>query len=480
MTVATMSEQQKLDLWMGRAFEKQLPVLSGTLGEIESVLAKEGYSAADLSHAILQDPPLTTRVLRMANSAYYNTTGKPISMVSRAVIILGFDVVRSICASAALIEAFLAKVPRGRLLDEIARALHAAVVARHLARYLKDQAPEEVFVSTLLRRIGHMVFWSLGEYEVDALDQAMRNSQEGSVRLEIDIVGFPLRKLSSALIEAWHLPVHAEGAKTESSTRKSIDEVAWGVAFDSPKGWTSLEMRRVVRDFSWLMNSSEEDSLSVIKMLSQEASDYAQTLGSKDVALRIPVSGGSSAFGGIEEDPSAMCEGDKDVELRVLHEIATSLLEHKDVNSILHMVLEGIHRGVGMDRTAFAILDSRSGEVRCKLALGKDRHEFMEKFTYKVANVKPHVLTEIVEQGGFRTVDPSVRDPNGHFSNPVYALFQDSPFLAQTVGVGGRTLGVFVADRHSSSRMIDNDVAENFKLLGQQADIALAMAANGR
>lgn len=477
MPAALLSEQQKVDLWVGKAFEKQLPILSGTLGEIEAVLAKDGYSAADLAHTILQDPPLTTRVLRMANSAYYNASGKQISMVSRAVIVLGFDVVRSICASVALIEAFLNKVPRGRLLDEIARALHAAVVARFLAKHTKDPAPEEVFVSTLLRRIGHMVFWSLGEYEVEALDMAMRNSQEGTVRLEIDIVGFPLRKLSTALIDAWHLPVMVPAETEVPNSRKALDEVAWAVAFEAPKGWTTLEMRRVVRDFAWLTSASEDDALAAIKSLSQEAYDYAQQLGSKDVALRIPVASGQSSVGVHDDDPSAMCEGDKDVELRVLHEIANNLLEHLDVNSILHMVLEGIHRGVGMDRTALAIVDPRGTELRCKLALGKDRHRFIERFTFPVANTKPHALTEIVQKGGGQMFDPGVRDPNGMFVHPVYELFEGSSFLAQAIVVNGRTMGVFVADRHSSSRPLDKEVFDNFRLLGQQANIALAMAA---
>lgn len=74
--------------------------------------------------------------------------------------------------------------------------------------------------------------------------------------------------------------------------------------------------------------------------------------------------------------------------------------------------------------------------------------------------------------------DPGVRDPNGMFVHPVYELFEGASFLAQAIVVNGRTMGVFVADRHSSNRPLDKDVFDNFCLLGQQANIALAMAAN--
>ncbi|HOX52598.1 MAG TPA: HDOD domain-containing protein, partial [Fibrobacteria bacterium] len=200
------TEDARVAWWVDRACEKELPALSGTLGEIERALSKEEYSAFVLARVILQDPPLTSRVLRVANSAFYNPGGRPISMVSRAVMVLGFDSIRSICTSIAIVEALLRGAARDRLLDEIARALHAAVVSRFLARHAHDPAPEEVFVSTLLRRIGHMVLWSLGGSEVDALDEALKSGAADPEALEREILGFPLRKLSLALSAAWRLP----------------------------------------------------------------------------------------------------------------------------------------------------------------------------------------------------------------------------------------------------------------------------------
>ena len=195
------TEEKLIARWVEKANEQELPVLSATLGEIEKALSNEEYSAFSLARVILQDPALTSRVLRVANSVFYNPGGRQISMVSRAVITLGFDAVRSICTSIAIIETFMKGPSRDRLLDEIARALHAAVVARYLARVRHDPAPEEVFVSTLLRRIGHVVFWSLGGDEVDALDDALKSGADPE-GLEIETIGFAIRKLSLALVVA--------------------------------------------------------------------------------------------------------------------------------------------------------------------------------------------------------------------------------------------------------------------------------------
>lgn len=476
----SLSEDKKIAYWVEKACERELPILSGTLGEVEKALSNEEYSSFALARVILQDPPLTAKVLRVANSAFYNPGGKPISMVSRAVMILGFDAVRAICTSIAIIDALLSGVSRGRLLDEIARALHAAVVARFLARHRQDPAPEEVFVSTLLQRLGHMVFWSLGAADVDALDEAFREFPEGAESVEIEILGFPLRKLSTALCAAWRLPSLPQNQGGRAQSRKAMENVAWAVAFEAPKGWTSAGLRQAARDAAWILSCDEIDAIETLRKLACEASEYAMALGSREVAIRIP-SPSTANLGDLDDvDPSAMGEEDKGAELQVLQEITSNLLDQLDVNSILQMVLEGIHRGVGMDRTALAIVDPRTGEVRCKLALGKGRRAFMEKFRFPVRTTQPHALTEVIEKCASQILDPTEEGSPTRFSHPIYELFEDAPFLAQAVAVNGRTLGLFIADRHSSMRSIDRDTWDNFRLLGRQADIALTLVAAGK
>lgn len=472
------TEEKLIARWVEKANEQELPVLSATLGEIEKALSNEEYSAFSLARVILQDPPLTSRVLRVANSVFYNPGGRQISMVSRAVITLGFDAVRSICTSIAIIETFMKGASRDRLLDEIARALHAAVVARHLARVRHDPAPEEVFVSTLLRRIGHVVFWSLGGAEVEALDEALRSGADPEA-LEIETLGFAIRKLSQELVGAWRLPALVESGP-HAESRRAMEDLAWMVAAECPKGWASAGVRRVVGDAAWILSCDETAALAVLKRLAAEAADYALALGSKDVACRIPSPSSPSGVQATEEDPSAMGESDKDAEMQVLHEITSILLDRLDVNSIFQMVLEGIHRGVGMDRTALALLDPRSGEVRCRFALGKHRREFMERFRFQLRGGKRHALVEIVETCSSQILDPSAKDPDDAFWHPLYGLFEGEPFLAQAVAVGGRALGVFVADRHSTGRSLDRDAWDNFRLLCRQADIALALAVANR
>ena len=53
------------------------------------------------------------------------------------------------------------------------------------------------------------------------------------------------------------------------------------------------------------------------------------------------------------------------------------LVEKPDFNLILEIILEGIYRGVGLDRTIFAVLTSDKKAIKAKYALGKDNQNFI-------------------------------------------------------------------------------------------------------
>ncbi|HIO14221.1 MAG TPA: HDOD domain-containing protein [Chromatiales bacterium] len=68
------------------------------------ILEASYLTAPDIAKIILQDASMTTRVLRLANSSYYNPTGQAINSITRAVIRLGSGVLRRVCLSCELIE----------------------------------------------------------------------------------------------------------------------------------------------------------------------------------------------------------------------------------------------------------------------------------------------------------------------------------------------------------------------------------------
>ena len=91
--------RDNLDLWVNRLSKQEMPIFARTAQHITNVVARDVSSVAELSRGILQDASMTARLLRMANSAYYNPHSHSINTITRAVMVLGFETVRSMCLS---------------------------------------------------------------------------------------------------------------------------------------------------------------------------------------------------------------------------------------------------------------------------------------------------------------------------------------------------------------------------------------------
>lgn len=98
---------ENLEHWIERISNNELPIFKYTVHAINDVVSQYASSTSDLSHIILRDANLTARFLRVANSAAYNVTGSQISTISRAIGYLGFNLVRDISMSLAIIDALL-------------------------------------------------------------------------------------------------------------------------------------------------------------------------------------------------------------------------------------------------------------------------------------------------------------------------------------------------------------------------------------
>lgn len=123
---------QLLRGWVQKLSEEEMPIFAQTVGEINRILATEEYSSLALTRIILQDPSMTAKVVKLANSVFYNPGGTPISTVSRAVVVLGFNAVQAICISIMVIETMVKGRAKERVMRELARSIHAATQAKAL------------------------------------------------------------------------------------------------------------------------------------------------------------------------------------------------------------------------------------------------------------------------------------------------------------------------------------------------------------
>jgi putative nucleotidyltransferase with HDIG domain len=80
-----------------------LPPLTGAMQRLLEIIYNEVVSLAELEKVILYDQFLSARILRLANSSFYGWRGE-VNTIAKAIMLLGFDQVKSICLSTLLMQ----------------------------------------------------------------------------------------------------------------------------------------------------------------------------------------------------------------------------------------------------------------------------------------------------------------------------------------------------------------------------------------
>jgi len=83
----------------------QIPTLPAVCAKINSLIANPKSTAQHLARMIEEDQALTSKVLRVVNSAFYGFPQR-ISTLTHSVVILGFNEIRNIVYSLSVIKLF--------------------------------------------------------------------------------------------------------------------------------------------------------------------------------------------------------------------------------------------------------------------------------------------------------------------------------------------------------------------------------------
>lgn len=189
---------------------QQLPTLPATYTRLQKVLANPRTSAREVGAVIEQDPSLTSKLLRIVNSAYYSFPTK-VSSVSKTVIILGFNEVKLLALSISVLKMFSeAQAYVGfNHVDFWRHSMGVAVCSGILAKKAGPTisiSSEEAFVAGLLHDIGIIVEEQfMHERFIEVLE---KQRQDGSFlcAAEKDVMGFTHEETGMYLAEAWNLP----------------------------------------------------------------------------------------------------------------------------------------------------------------------------------------------------------------------------------------------------------------------------------
>jgi HD-like signal output (HDOD) protein len=152
-----LGRQDKLKACAERIAQSEgVPPFCGHANEVlVRTLDIEEGSSKKLVQVVLQDVGLASQVLRLANSAMYNHSGRPIMNISHAIAVLGWLEVRSMASTVRYIEHFANRSPSLREL--VVSSVLTAVQSREVAAILGYPQPEEAYICGLFRNLGEVL-----------------------------------------------------------------------------------------------------------------------------------------------------------------------------------------------------------------------------------------------------------------------------------------------------------------------------------
>ncbi|MBL8991041.1 MAG: HDOD domain-containing protein, partial [Phycisphaerae bacterium] len=115
-------------------------------------------TAQDLHQVIAKDPALSTRILKVVNSAFYGLPGQ-IGSINRAIVLLGLNAVKNIAIAASLAKLFKGGqlTPSFSAKDLWSHAAATAAATKMIADKLRIGLSDEAFLAGLIHDVGLMV-----------------------------------------------------------------------------------------------------------------------------------------------------------------------------------------------------------------------------------------------------------------------------------------------------------------------------------
>lgn len=180
--------------------------LPHTVTRVNAMVDDPTYSAADIGEVIGQDPGLSARLLRIANSPFYGFPSR-IDNVPRAITVIGTNDLRDLILATSAIELFTGMPNELVSMETFWRhSLRCGIIARALAAHLHKPNTERYFTAGLLHDIGYLLIYrELPELAGKTLDHSNRNRQIIYI-IEQEIIGFDHAAVGGELLREWGLP----------------------------------------------------------------------------------------------------------------------------------------------------------------------------------------------------------------------------------------------------------------------------------
>lgn len=478
------------------------PALSRTISELNRAIGNENSRANILSNIILRDISLTKKLLKLVNAAHYGSFGsQPISTISRAVVILGFDAVRDAAVSLLLFEHLQDRANVDELKGEAVDSFYRGILGRLLAAGAGVKDGEEAFISALFRDLGRLMARFHFYDKSQEVNQLMAEDLLGEQAAALRVFGVDYDQLGVAIAKHWHFPptiLHAmaplddgnikpantDGGRLQivASLARDLHRVVAGKhPEEQDQAIDAIYMR--YRDAAHITRESlAETARKAVETLRGEAVIMGVDV-SKSKSLPLPPKGKyakekpneergqdtpveKSVEEGAENDPTSILASG-------MQDLTTMLLGSYHLADVFKLAAELLYRTEIFDNVLICVLDRASQSLVGRVGLGPKSMAMRGAFriplsfapdVFHAATSKAQdILISDATADNIRTRIPDwyVKAANAH------------AFLLLPIVVDTRPLALIYADKTGNSLSVPGQVLGLLKALRNQTALAV-------
>ncbi|QOY94813.1 HDOD domain-containing protein [Massilia sp. UMI-21] len=484
--------------------DDEMFALGASIARVVEMASSEDQGTHDLAYYVVSDPALTQRILRLSNTIRYRTAGgTPVTTISRAISLLGFDNVKTTALAMLLVDALDSSEHAGSVRMELEAALCASLVGREMARHSFYQGAEEAAICALFKNLAPLLVASHEHERYREIGALVAGGKHTVGQASQMILGCSYDALSQAVLTEWKIPdviVRAQATLGPASLRVAANRGEWMrqvAAFGldmarllaethEPDGTPAaqallgrygeaLDLDRARMDE--LMASVQEGMRGLLESMNMQATPKSaprEGQGLPNVLLLATLDAGEEEQEGAH--PSGKPKNARELLLAGVQDVTQLRASGSKVNEVVLAVLETLYGALGCRFATICLKDAKSGQYRARLALGEDGAELQAGFAFPLASNRDLFHLAMENDADLMISDassPKIRDllPDWHRQ-----LLPDArSFIVLPLVVGKVQLGLFYADRSMTApEGVPPDETALIKALKGQVLAALA------
>ncbi len=491
--------------------KSDFPALSHTISEINRLADDDSASNNALAQSILNDFALTNKLLKLVNTVTYGQFGGHINTISKAVVILGFETIRNVAMSLILLDFLQNKAQASQLKDDVLSSFFAGIVAAQLAPTSHVRNAEEAIICSMFRNLGKLL---VSFYFFEESQQVARLIEQGDSedKAAIKVLGMTYNELGIGVAKSWNFPPRLIAGMRKLDSNKIIkpngELESLSLTVNLANELCTIASNGNIADKSKALKhltTRYENALSVSEQLLRKSMEHALDelaararvvginvaqsqlmtrvntwIGARTEASHKAAEETELAALGIDLEPADE-KGNEPAKLdsesiltEGIQEVTNTLIEEHQLNDIMQMVLETMHRGMGFNRTILFIRDAKNNQMAARFGFGQDIDTVLKKFRFGL-DFTPDVFHLATSKGAdLMLEDITAENVTAKIPQWYRQAVSSQSFLLLPIMVNNKALGMFYADmEHANSMQVSTRQLSLLRTLRNQSVLAI-------